>query len=183
MARSLKVIGTIISVMMSSSSALSIVGPPTSATTTAVTPAISRTFGGAPFVADTLDVVRRAPATSVNTLRMSATTIERPKTTERVVEKTRKRARAPAKERKQSGSESWEVRIYNDVMNTREFVARCLVQLVGLSEMAAYQTMMQAHQNGLAVVGRYAFERAEMYHEALTSNGIMCDMIPVDDKQ
>ncbi len=180
MVRSLKVIGAIISVMMSSSSALGIVGP---STTTAVTPTISRTLGGAPFVADTLDVVRRAPATSVSTVRMSATTIERPKTTETVVEKTRKRARAPAKERKQSGSESWEVRIYNDVMNTREFVARCLVQLVGLSEIAAYQTMMQAHQNGLAVVGRYAFERAEMYHEALTSNGIMCDMIPVDDNQ
>jgi ATP-dependent Clp protease adapter protein ClpS len=75
----------------------------------------------------------------------------------------------------------WEVRIYNDGMNTREFVARCLVQYAGLGESAAYQTMMQAHQNGIAVVGRYVYELAEMYHDALKHNGIICDLIPVDN--
>ena len=43
------------------------------------------------------------------------------------VEKRRKAS--PTKERKRVGSEAWEVRIYNDGMNTREFVARCLVQI------------------------------------------------------
>lgn len=90
--------------------------------------------------------------------------------------------RSPAKERKSVGSEAWEVRIYNDGVNTREFVARCLVQVAGLSEVAAYQTMMTAHHNGLAVVGRYPYERAEMYHEALKTNGILCDLVEVDSE-
>lgn len=90
--------------------------------------------------------------------------------------------KTPTKERQSVGSESWEVRIYNDGVNTREFVARCLVQVAGLSEMAAYQTMMQAHHNGLAVVGRYPYERAEMYHEQLKTNGIMNDLVEVDSE-
>eukprot|EP00567_Pseudictyota_dubia_P009663 CAMPEP_0197451284 /NCGR_PEP_ID=MMETSP1175-20131217/28335_1 /TAXON_ID=1003142 /ORGANISM="Triceratium dubium, Strain CCMP147" /LENGTH=121 /DNA_ID=CAMNT_0042983941 /DNA_START=461 /DNA_END=826 /DNA_ORIENTATION=+ len=96
-----------------------------------------------------------------------------------LVEKDQRKAEEKAKDR--VGNEGWEVRIYNDGMNTREFVARCLVQIVGLSEMSAYQTMMQAHQNGIAVVGRYVYERAEMYHEALKKNGIICDLVPVDE--
>lgn len=95
----------------------------------------------------------------------------------------RKQTKAPIKERKTTGSDFWEVRIYNDGMNTREFVARCLVQITGLSEITAYQTMMQAHQNGLAVVGRYVYEIAEMYHNALKENGIVFDLVPVDEEK
>mmetsp|Transcript_9985 Transcript_9985/g.12592 ORF Transcript_9985/g.12592 Transcript_9985/m.12592 type:complete len:189 (+) Transcript_9985:135-701(+) len=95
----------------------------------------------------------------------------------------KRRESAPVKERKRTGSEAWEVRIYNDGMNTREFVARCLVQITGLSEITAYQTMMQAHQNGVAVVGRYVYEIAEMYHNALKKNGIVCDLVPVDEEK
>merc|ERR1712113_1162731 len=95
----------------------------------------------------------------------------------------KKQERAPVKESKRTGSEAWEVRIYNDGMNTREFVARCLVQITGLSEITAYQTMMQAHQNGVAVVGRYVYEIAEMYHNALKKNGIVCDLVPVDEEK
>ncbi len=93
-----------------------------------------------------------------------------------------KKEKAPAKQKKSTGSEAWEVRIYNDGRNTREFVARCLVQIVGVSEMSAYQTMMQAHQNGIAVVGRYVYEVAEMYYGALKKNGIICDLVPVDEE-
>eukprot|EP00566_Odontella_aurita_P025748 CAMPEP_0113553296 /NCGR_PEP_ID=MMETSP0015_2-20120614/15536_1 /TAXON_ID=2838 /ORGANISM="Odontella" /LENGTH=121 /DNA_ID=CAMNT_0000454353 /DNA_START=438 /DNA_END=803 /DNA_ORIENTATION=+ /assembly_acc=CAM_ASM_000160 len=100
--------------------------------------------------------------------------LDRPKVEER-------QSKSPEKERENVGNEAWEVRIYNDGMNTREFVARCLVQIVGLTEMTAYQTMMDAHQNGIAVVGRYVYERAEMYHEALKKNGIICDLVPVDE--
>jgi ATP-dependent Clp protease adaptor protein ClpS len=85
-------------------------------------------------------------------------------------------------ERTGAGREAWEVRIYNDGMNTREHVARSLVQVTGMSEMVAYQTMMQAHQNGIAVVGRWVYEVAEMYHEALKKNGIVCDLVPVDEE-
>ena len=95
----------------------------------------------------------------------------------------KKQDKSPVKERKSTGSEAWEVRIYNDGMNTREFVARCLVQITGLSEITAYQTMMQAHQNGVAVVGRYVYEIAEMYHNALKKNGIVCDLVPVDEER
>ena len=88
----------------------------------------------------------------------------------------------PVKERKGMGSEAWEVRIYNDGLNTREHVARSLVQVTGLSELQAYQTMMQAHQNGIAAVGRWVYEVAEMYHDALKKKGIVCDIIPVDEE-
>lgn len=91
----------------------------------------------------------------------------------------RAREAAPVKERKGMGNESWEVRIYNDGLNTREHVARSLVQVTGLSELQAYQTMMQAHQNGIAVVGRWVYEVAEMFHDALKKKGIVCDIVPV----
>mmetsp|Transcript_18297 Transcript_18297/g.34961 ORF Transcript_18297/g.34961 Transcript_18297/m.34961 type:complete len:171 (+) Transcript_18297:188-700(+) len=94
----------------------------------------------------------------------------------------RRRVDEPTKQRKSQGHEAWEVRIYNDGLNTREHVARSLVQVTGMSEMSAYQTMMQAHQNGMAVVGRWVYEVAEMYHEALRKNGIVCDIVPVEEE-
>eukprot|EP00557_Chaetoceros_sp_GSL56_P012832 CAMPEP_0176482816 /NCGR_PEP_ID=MMETSP0200_2-20121128/3579_1 /TAXON_ID=947934 /ORGANISM="Chaetoceros sp., Strain GSL56" /LENGTH=166 /DNA_ID=CAMNT_0017879161 /DNA_START=311 /DNA_END=811 /DNA_ORIENTATION=- len=96
---------------------------------------------------------------------------------------TVEKSKSPVKEKKRTGSEAWEVRIFNDGKNTREFVARCLVQIVGQSEITAYQTMMQAHQNGVAVVGRYVYEVAEMYYGALKKNGIICDIVPVDEER
>eukprot|EP00547_Thalassionema_nitzschioides_P006375 CAMPEP_0194199126 /NCGR_PEP_ID=MMETSP0156-20130528/260_1 /TAXON_ID=33649 /ORGANISM="Thalassionema nitzschioides, Strain L26-B" /LENGTH=123 /DNA_ID=CAMNT_0038923977 /DNA_START=262 /DNA_END=633 /DNA_ORIENTATION=+ len=88
------------------------------------------------------------------------------------------------KDRKQQreGNDSWEVRIFNDGLNTREHVARSLVQITGMSELNAYKTMMQAHQNGLAVVGQYVYEIAEMYNEALRKQGIVSDLVPVEDQ-
>jgi len=90
--------------------------------------------------------------------------------------------RNPAKERNQEGGENWEVRIYNDGMNTREHVARALVQITSMTEMTAYQTMMTAHQNGIASVGMFCFEIAEMYNEGLRLQGIVCDIVPVDEE-
>jgi len=200
MARSLKVIGAvIISVVMSSASALSSVrGPVASMMATPVTTSSSSSSSssssgswGLPITNHHVDVVRRVPETSVGCSRMwkmSATTLDRPTSTTTPTRTTSSTGggvglveKKAMKDRERTGSDAWEVRIYNDVKNTREFVSRCLVQIVGLSETFAYQTMMQAHKNGLAAVGTYAFERAEMYHEALTENGIMCDMIPVDE--
>jgi ATP-dependent Clp protease adaptor protein ClpS len=94
----------------------------------------------------------------------------------------KERVEDPTKERKGLGSEAWEVRIYNDGMNTREHVARSLVQITGMSETTAYQTMMQAHQNGVAVVGRFVYEIAEMYQDALRKVGIVSDIVPVDEE-
>lgn len=101
--------------------------------------------------------------------------LERPETARK------QRVDEPRKQRKGMGNEAWEVRIYNDGLNTREHVARSLVQVTGMSEMDAYQTMMQAHLNGLATVGRYIYEVAEMFHDALKKNGIVCDIVPVEE--
>lgn len=79
-------------------------------------------------------------------------------------------------------NEAWEVRIYNDGLNTREHVARSLVQITGMPEVNAYNTMMQAHQNGIASVGIWVYEIAEMYHEALRGKGIVCDLVPVEEE-
>jgi ATP-dependent Clp protease adapter protein ClpS len=96
---------------------------------------------------------------------------------------SREQVAEPVKERKGLGDgEAWEVRIYNDGLNTREHVARSLVQVTGLSELQAYQTMMHAHYNGIAVVGRWVYEIAEMFHDALKKKGIVCDLVPVGDE-
>ena len=76
----------------------------------------------------------------------------------------------------------WAVRLFNDPMNKREFVAMCLSKIVGLNDGQAYQVMMQAHKNGVSVVGRFDFERAELYRNSLVEHGLLCDMIPVDDE-
>mmetsp|Transcript_8890 Transcript_8890/g.19080 ORF Transcript_8890/g.19080 Transcript_8890/m.19080 type:complete len:182 (-) Transcript_8890:214-759(-) len=178
-ARSLKVIGTFAASLSAGASAFS----PTS--TSAATATVRPRHG----------VVSREPspplfALNRNVVTMMPTTLDRPAVKvgggpavlDRPAVAEKKSSEAPTKERKSVGSEAWEVRIYNDGVNTREFVARCLVQITGLTEMGAYQTMMQAHHNGLAVVGRYPYERAEMYHDALKTNGILCDLVPVDEE-
>jgi ATP-dependent Clp protease adapter protein ClpS len=115
------------------------------------------------------------------TLEREAVKIGGPATLERPETQDKQRVQEPVKERKSTGGEAWEVRIYNDGLNTREHVARSLVQVTGMSERTAYQTMMQAHQNGIAAVGRWCYEVAEMYHDALQTNGIVCDIVPVDE--
>lgn len=115
-------------------------------------------------------------------------TIEREKTVKRtsgpaVLDRpSSDKVRTPAKDHNQEGGETWEVRIYNDGNNTREHVARSLVQITGMAEMMAYQTMMMAHQNGIASVGLFCFEIAETYNEGLRHEGIVSDIIPVDEE-
>jgi len=94
----------------------------------------------------------------------------------------KKERTAKKKEHSHEGNgDSWEVRIYNDGMNTREHVARSLVQITGITEMMAYRTMMQAHQNGIAIVGQFCLEIAELYNEGLRKQGIVSDIVPVDE--
>lgn len=85
------------------------------------------------------------------------------------------------KESKPSNSKGWAVRLYNDPMNKREFVARCLTEVCSLSDGAAFQCMMRAHQSGIAVIGQYHLEMAELYKSELSERGLMTDMVPVDD--
>jgi ATP-dependent Clp protease adapter protein ClpS len=119
---------------------------------------------------------KRAPWTMIST-DDETTVIERPETVEK-----RKVKDEESVQKDEKGYEGgWEVRLYNDPMNKREFVARCLTEICGLSDGAAYDTMMQAHLNGRSVIGRYIYERAEMYYVSLQEHGLFVDMIPVDE--
>jgi ATP-dependent Clp protease adapter protein ClpS len=75
----------------------------------------------------------------------------------------------------------WEIRLFNDPFNKREFVARCLAEVCGKSDTESFQIMMQAHKHGMGIVGRYMFEIAELYYCSLREQGLMVDMVPVDD--
>jgi ATP-dependent Clp protease adapter protein ClpS len=76
--------------------------------------------------------------------------------------------------------DEWEILIYDDQANTREKVARVLVQVTGRSETEAFRTMNQAHKTGVATVGtKLRFEVAEAYNEGLRTNGILSEIVPV----
>mmetsp|Transcript_107116 Transcript_107116/g.309792 ORF Transcript_107116/g.309792 Transcript_107116/m.309792 type:complete len:151 (-) Transcript_107116:105-557(-) len=105
-----------------------------------------------------------------------STVLDRPKTIENTdIDKDTEKS-------SKLGGEGWEIRLFNDPFNKREFVARCLSQVCGKSDTESYQIMMQAHNHGMGVVGRYQFEIAELYHGSLQENGLMVDMVPVDDE-
>ncbi|GMH58496.1 hypothetical protein TrST_g1029 [Triparma strigata] len=101
----------------------------------------------------------------------SGAVLEKPKTS------TKKTTENSAKD----SAGEWQVRLYNDPVNKREFVARCLMEVCGVNDGAAFQIMMNAHQNGAAVIGRYDFERAELYYTSLRDNGLTVDMVKVGD--
>jgi ATP-dependent Clp protease adapter protein ClpS len=106
--------------------------------------------------------------------------LDRPETIEKVnieindVEKTEKDEKV--------GAPGWEIQLFNDPVNKREFVARCLSTICGKSDTESYQIMMAAHKNGMGVVGRYVFEIAELYYKSLKENGLLVDMVEVDDE-
>ena len=75
----------------------------------------------------------------------------------------------------------WLVRLYNDPMNKREFVAKCLTEITGLGDGEAYGVMMKAHQTGIAVIGNYHRELAELHKARLSGEGLFVDMVPADD--
>lgn len=79
-------------------------------------------------------------------------------------------------------SGGWEVRLFNDPYNKREFVARCLATICGKTDSESYQIMMQAHNNGMGVIGCYAFEVAELYYTSLQESGLLVDMIPLEEE-
>ena len=84
-------------------------------------------------------VLSAAPFTRpvVSSLGMSGgpATLEPPTTT-----KKKEKSKDAVKDEEQKGSQgNWEVRLFNDPMNKREFVARCLMEIVGLSDGSAYQ--------------------------------------------
>jgi ATP-dependent Clp protease adaptor protein ClpS len=134
-----------------------------------------RAFTPSPIRPSLVTTLTRLPASLRENGGGGPAVLDRPQ----VLERTTKEQKSTTVRR---GNEAWEVRIYNDGMNTREHVARCLVQVTSLSEVQAYTCMMQAHQHGMAVVGRWVYEIAEMYHAALQDHGIVCDLVPVEEE-
>ena len=64
----------------------------------------------------------------------------------------------------------------------REYVARVLVSSVpDFSQSDAYQVMQKAHQHGMAVVGVWVFEMAELYCDKLKSGGLIASVTEEDD--
>ena len=121
------------------------------------------------------------PRPSLAALRAGPAVLEPPtKEVEKVEQKQDKKenAAAAASNYKKGG---WAVRLFNDPFNKREFVSMVLCKICGLTDGQSYQVMMQAHKKGVSVVGRYDLERAELYKTALVENGLVSDMIPVDE--
>ena len=76
--------------------------------------------------------------------------------------------------------DQWELRVYNDKKNTREKVARVLVQVTDSSEVDAFKIMMNAHTTGVATVGNeLCYEVAEMYNSGLRQQRLLSEIIPV----
>lgn len=114
----------------------------------------------------------QASATALDQPGSSSVVLDRPATVER---QSQDRSRSTDRDMHPNGD--WILRIYNDNINTREYVAVCLVQVVGLCESRAYFTMQDAHHNGIAKVGEYNQEVAECYEEQLIEKGVMCDVV------
>jgi ATP-dependent Clp protease adaptor protein ClpS len=120
--------------------------------------------------------------TTMMTIRAAGPAIMEPPPTIEKESTVEKKKSSENKEESYSGKRGgWAVRLFNDPFNKREFVAMCLTQIVGLTDGQSYQVMMQAHQNGVAIVGRFDLERAELYKTSLNEHGLLSDMIPVED--
>lgn len=76
---------------------------------------------------------------------LASTVIEKPQEKEKVVEILNDET---VEEENKYGGEGWEIRLFNDPFNKREFVARCLIAICGKSDTESYQIMMQAHNDG-----------------------------------
>lgn len=97
---------------------------------------------------------------------------------------TPKRQMVPPDTRKSTaggGGAKFSVILFNDPVNTKEHVARCLMVQAGLSEGEAFECMMQAHQSGMGVVGTYFREIAEHHTTQLTQEGLTVSMVPAPD--
>ena len=69
--------------------------------------------------------------------------------------------------------------MYNDEVNTHEWVTRCLVLIAGVTEWRAYQTTKKAHLEGQALLGLYEKEVAEHYTDGLRDEGLVVQMFPI----
>ena len=73
----------------------------------------------------------------------------------------------------------YKVLLHNDDFNSMEYVVRVLLETVSsLTQPQAVSIMMEAHQNGIALVITCAQEHAEFYSETLNNHGLMSTIEP-----
>ena len=58
--------------------------------------------------------------------------------------------------------------------------ATAILQVVGIDEPTAFKIMTKAHKEGMALVGIWHGEVAELYCDQLKSRGIVSETFPVD---
>lgn len=74
-------------------------------------------------------------------------------------------------------NENFMLVLFNDPFNKRIYVATCLMQIMSFTEETAADVMMQAHTNGLAIVGEYSKEVANDYCKKLNDKGLMAEVM------
>lgn len=73
----------------------------------------------------------------------------------------------------------YRVLLHNDDVNSMEYVVMTLIQTVpSLTQPQAVSIMIEAHNNGLALVITCALEPAEFYSETLKSHGLTSTIEP-----
>jgi ATP-dependent Clp protease adaptor protein ClpS len=73
----------------------------------------------------------------------------------------------------------YRVLLHNDDFNSMEYVVQVLMTTVpSLTQAQAVNIMMEAHQNGLALVITCAQEHAEFYCETLKNHGLTSTIEP-----
>lgn len=85
------------------------------------------------------------------------------------------------KEAARRRSPLYRVMLHNDDFNRRDYVVTVLIQTVpSLSQPQAESIMMEAHNNGVALVIVCDLEPAEFYCEGLKSHGLTSTIEPDD---
>ena len=75
----------------------------------------------------------------------------------------------------------YRVLLHNDDFNSMEYVVKTLMKTVaGMTQPQAVKIMMEAHNNGIALVITCALEHAEFYCETLKSHGLTSTIEPDD---
>ena len=72
----------------------------------------------------------------------------------------------------------WKVLLNNDDHNDMEFVVDTIMVLTPLNEQDAMLRMMEAHQEGVALLMATHQEHAELLHEQFTSKGLTVTIEP-----
>lgn len=80
-------------------------------------------------------------------------------------------------------AEVWELGLLRDETfeNSQEYIARCLVNLVGLTELDVYEIVRQTLHVGVCLIEDFPLEIAEFYQEELAKLGIRSEIVPIKE--